>query len=143
MPVLLAVALWLADAGGPSCSAVAAIAAILLDLEHTCADRQCAELDAIIQAPSTTDEERAVARAVRRILHTPHPRDVPVLRALSRDWRVSSELRLLATMAGHFVHRATPAQREQLGRLAAASPRVFSPLEVRPGCDIAAAGGGP
>ena len=98
-------------------SATAAIAQVLCHLEHTCSGPQCAVLDWIITAEATTSEERTLARAVRRILHTPHPDDLGALQALRESPATPPDIRELAGIVESFVHVATMEQRESLAAL--------------------------
>jgi hypothetical protein len=103
----------------------ARIAAVLLQVEHVCTPAQRQILEEISRAAETTAADRAMAMAVLRLLHTPHPDDFVSLGRITMDPSLPEDMRQLAAVIRRFVHRLTPADRTLVDRIAheAEAPR--------------------
>jgi hypothetical protein len=82
-------------------------------------------LKAIEADRSATADERMLARALRRVIHTPHPEDVPGLKRMSQRGRAQA-LRRLATVIGHLVHVPSAADKKLIAQLP--GPKGTGPL---------------
>lgn len=92
------------------------IAAILIEFVHTCAPFQRDALEAIVNNPAVTAQERLLAQALLHVQHTPSPDDKPQLLALVQDKLAKAAHRTIATVIYNLVHTATDADKEQLNR---------------------------
>jgi hypothetical protein len=71
------------------------VAALFLEFVHVATAEQRIALG-VIDDPATTAATRTLAQGLLRVLHVPHPEDVPALRALTTD---SSQSRLARSLA--------------------------------------------
>jgi hypothetical protein len=93
------------------------IAAILIEFVHQCNPSQRHALEAIVEGPAATAEERLLAQALLHAEHTASPDDKPHLMALMRDKSASAGDRTLAAVIYNLVHAATDVDKDQLKRL--------------------------
>jgi hypothetical protein len=101
---------------------LASIADILSKFEHKCTPAQCERLREIVEADTVTFPERTLAAALLRVHHTPHPKDMGILEALTSDPAQPSDVRTIATMLRRFVHMPTQTDRAVLDVFMSARP---------------------
>jgi hypothetical protein len=118
--LLLLLALLSATAGrlvAAETNTMRTITAILIEFVHQCTPSQHDALEAIVNKPAATTQERLLAQALLNVEHTPSPDDKPALLALMRDRSVSAIDRTLACVIYNLVHRASDADKKQLRQL--------------------------
>ena len=113
------VSLLTSGAGGEEPRAIASIARVLSAFEHTCSPNQCETLRAIVDDTTATVDERALAWALMRVLHVPHPEDKPRLLALENDLSVPFDVRTVAGVVLRLVHVPSAADRALLASVLA------------------------
>ncbi|MDT8385041.1 MAG: hypothetical protein RRB22_11555 [Gammaproteobacteria bacterium] len=105
---------WCFAAEGHGKSAIAQMAEIMHRLKHYPSPQGKQELQTIISASSTTENERVIARAMMNLEHQASPQDIPLLKKLIDSKASTPQEREIAAIIVNLDHRPTEQDKEKL-----------------------------
>ena len=98
-------------------TAVYELAEILHRLKHYPSPQGKKELQVIVDAQGSTENEKVIAKAIMSFMHEPAAHDIPVLQKIADDKGASPDERELASIILNLGHRPTRQDKSRLKAL--------------------------
>ena len=117
LAISLLLSTWSFAGDGHGKSAIYQLAEIMHRLKHYPSPQGKRELQMIVQAKSTTNNERIIAKAMMNLEHEPAAEDIPFLKKVINDKKATHGEREIASIVMNLNHRPSSQDKSRLKKL--------------------------